>query len=259
MTQRPEYPNGAPCWADLASPDVAASKRFYGGLLGWTFDEPVAEMGDYMMCRKHGKTVVGIAPKQPGMDMPTVWSVYLKADDVDAVARKIEASGGKLTFPPMDIPPSGRMLFGFDPTGAAFGAWQPGTHPGADLFDEPGAMCWHELNTRDAAAADAFYGGLFPYALEQIGDGEKFDYKILKLGGKPVGGRLLMTAEWDNIPPHWMTYFAVEDCDRAAAQVRELGGQVRHGPFDSPHGRIAVVADPHGAVFSIIDMSTKSA
>lgn len=258
MTQRPEYPNGAPCWADLASPDVEASKRFYGGLLGWTFDEPEALMGNYMMCRKDGKTVVGLAPKQQGMDMPTVWSVYLKSDDVDAIARKIEAGGGKLVFPPMDIPPSGRMLFGIDPTGAAFGVWQPGTHPGADLFGEPGAMCWHEVNTRDAAAADAFYGGLFAYELEQVGDGEMFDYKTLNLGGKPVAGRLKMTAEWDNIPPHWITYFAVEDCDRAAAQVRELGGQVRHEPFDSPHGRIAVVADPHGAVFSIIAMPTRA-
>jgi predicted enzyme related to lactoylglutathione lyase len=255
MTKQTEYPDGAPCWADLSTPDLAGAQRFYGGLLGWSFDAPETEMGNYVMCRRDGKTVAGMAPKQPGMDMPTVWSVYLMSRDVDALARKIEAGGGKLMMPPMDIPPSGRMLFGFDPTGAAFGAWQPQQHRGAELFGAPGGMAWNEVNTRDAAAADAFYRGLFHYEQQQIGDLKTFDYTVWNIDGKPVCGRMLMDKQWEGIPPHWMTYFAVEDCDKGVEMVRELGGKVMHGPFDSPHGRIAVVSDPHGATFSIIDMS----
>ena len=72
MTQRTEYPDGAPCWADLSTPDLAGAQRFYSRLLGWTFDAGDPEMGGYAMCRKDGKTVAGIAPKMPGMEMPTV-------------------------------------------------------------------------------------------------------------------------------------------------------------------------------------------
>ena len=259
MTPSQSYPDGAPCWADLNTPDLAGAQRFYGDLLGWTFDEGGPEMGHYSMARKHGKTVAGIAPKQPNMDMPTVWSVYLKSGDVEDTARRISAAGGKLLMPPMDIADQGRMLLAFDPTGAAFGVWQPGVHTGAQLFDEPGAMCWHEVNTRDGAAADAFYRDLFTYEQAQIGDGTQFDYTMWSIDGKPVGGRLQMTAEWEGLPPHWVTYFAVEDTDASAARVRELGGKVMHGPFDSPHGKIAVVADPYGAVFSIISRPVASA
>ena len=44
-----------------------------------------------------------------------------------------------------------------DPTGAVFQVWQPKKHIGAKILEEPGALCWTELNTRDTKAAEAFY------------------------------------------------------------------------------------------------------
>lgn len=251
MTQQSRYPDGAPCWADLNTPDLDGARRFYSGVFGWTFDEPVAEFGYYTTARLHGKSVVGMAPKMPGQEhLPSAWSVYLKTSDADALARKITEAGGTLVVPPMEIPGQGRMLFGIDSTGAAFGAWEPGNHRGAEAHDEPGAMAWHEVNSREGAATDKFYRSLFDYTQKQIGEG--FDYVLYSLGDKPWGGRMQMTEVYGDIPPHWMTYFRVADCDAAAARVREFGGKVDHGPFDSPHGRIAVVMDPYGAVFSIV-------
>ena len=253
MTQRTGYPDGAPCWADLNTPDLDGARRFYTGLFGWSFDEPVAEFGHYTTARLGGRSVVGMAPKMPDQqDMPSAWSVYLKTSDADETVRRIEDAGGKVLVPPMEIPAQGRMAFAFDATGAAFGLWQPAAHTGAQAFDEPGAMCWHEVNTRGGTKADAFYRGLFPYEQQQIGDGEKFDYVVYHCEGQAIGGRMQMTAEWGDLPAHWMTYFRVEDTDASTARVRELGGNLLHGPFDSPHGRIAVVSDPYGAVFSII-------
>jgi len=252
MTQRNGYMDGAPCWVDLSTPDLAGAMRFYADLLGWAYDPSVAEMGHYTMARVHGGTVAAIAPKQPGMDMPSAWSVYLKTSDADATSRQVKAAGGTMFVEPMDIPGAGRMAFAFDPTGAAIGFWQPTNHTGAQRFDEPGAMCWHEIATRDGAAADKFYRSLFPYEMQQIGDGKGFDYTMWSLDNHPVCGRMQMTDEWKGIPPCWMTYFVVENCDASAKKVVELGGKLNHGPFDSPHGRIAVVTDPYGAGFSII-------
>ena len=74
-------------------------------------------------------------------------------------------------------------------------------------------------------------------------------------GPTTVAGVMQMTKEWAGIPPHWMSYFAVENTDAAAAKVQALGGKVSVPPFDTPYGRIAVVNDPTGAVFSIIKMT----
>ncbi len=254
MTEQHEqtYADGAPCWADLSTPDITGARRFYSALLGWTIDEPNPAMGGYANARIDGQTVAGMVPSMPGQSMPSAWSVYLKSSDIDATARAISGAGGTLLMQPMTVGEHGRMLVAFDATGAAFGIWQPGQHRGAQRFDQPGAMCWHEVNTRDGAATDTFYRALFPYEQSQVGDGKDFDYVTYTLGDKVVGGRLQMTAAWGDLPAHWLTYFAVTDADAAAARVQELGGKLMHGPFDSPHGRIAVVADPYGAVFSLI-------
>jgi predicted enzyme related to lactoylglutathione lyase len=261
MTQRTSYPEGAPCWADLSTPDLKGALGFYGPLLGWTFDEPVAEMGHYTMARKHGKMVAGLAPihpDMPGSDMPPAWSVYMWSNNVDDTAARIGDAGGKLLMPVMEIPGSGRMLFAFDSTGAGFGAWEPGNHRGAELHAEPGAICWAEVNSRDGAATDMFYKRVFGYAAQtQIGDGGGFDYTVWKNGGEDLCGRLQMNSpEWpETIPAHWMLYFATDDIDTAVARIPELGGKVCHGPFDSPYGRIAVVNDPFGATFSLLQFN----
>jgi predicted enzyme related to lactoylglutathione lyase len=56
------------------------------------------------------------------------------------------------------------------------------------------------------------------------------------------------------VPSHWNSYFAVSDADAAAARAQAAGGMVLQPPFDSPFGRIAVLADPQGAGFSIVAM-----
>lgn len=181
MTQASGYLDGAPCWADLNTPDLAATKRFYGELLGWTFDPGQEAMGYYSICRRDGRSVAGVAPKMPGQDWPTAWSLYLMCSDVDAAAPKIREGGGRIVCEPMDIPGQGRMLFAFDATGACFGLWQPGSHRGAELYGAPGAISWSEVNSREGTRTDAFYRSLFPYEQQQIGDGKQFDYTVWNL------------------------------------------------------------------------------
>lgn len=257
MTQRTSYPEGCPCWADLSTRDLQAAFRFYGPLLGWTFDEPVAELGYYTMARKDGKLVAGLAPIQPPQpgqpDLPPMWSVYLWTPNADDAAARIGDAGGTLLLPPMEIPGAGRMLYAVDSTGAVFGAWEANHHRGSELHAEPGAMCWAEINTRDGAATDMFYKRVFGYPEQaQIGDGDGFDYSVWKAGDEDVCGRLQMGAEWGDVAPHWMLYFAIDDIDAAVQNIASLGGKLCHGPFDSPYGRIAVVNDPSGATFSLL-------
>jgi predicted enzyme related to lactoylglutathione lyase len=99
--------------------------------------------------------------------------------------------------------------------------------------------------------ADPFYEALFGYEQEQIGDGIDYDYAVWKIGGEPVCGRLRMPYESEPVPPHWKTHFSVEDCDGTEARIVPEGGEVLVSAYEMSHGRVAVAADPTGAVFMI--------
>jgi hypothetical protein len=85
-----------------------------------------------------------------------------------------------------------------------------------------------------------------------MGDGT---YTTFSHGGSPRGGLFPIQRSWGPVLPHWLVYFAVSDCDGQAALVQSLGGAVRVAPTDIPGvGRFAIVADPQGATFAVIEL-----
>ncbi len=174
-----------------------------------------------------------------------------------ATAAAVSEAGGSVIAEPMDVMDLGTMAVFADPTGAVFGIWQPGTFPGAGVVNEPGALAWNELNTRDLEGAKAFYGAVFGWAFEDNDMGEAGTYTTIKLGEDMVGGILNMTERGvpDEIPAHWQVYFAVEDTDATVAQATERGGSVMVPPMEVPAGRFAILVDPHGASFAAIALS----
>lgn len=254
------FTEGTPCWADAALPDLAAGRRFYGELFGWTFEDQGEDFGHYTLAFRDGRSAAALMSK-PDPAMPTAWSVYFASTDATGAAARIGAAGGQVVFGPDKAGDVGVMVGAVDPGGSTFGVWQAGAHAGFEITDQPGAFCWTENHTRDAAAVDSFYEAVFGYRAEQVGDGQHFDYKVWSLAADPelqVGGRLkLGVGQPGDQPSAFRLYFAVDDCDSAAARVRELGGQVTDGPADSPFGRLATVADDQGAVFTVIDRTRR--
>jgi predicted enzyme related to lactoylglutathione lyase len=154
---------------------------------------------------------------------------------------------------PMQIMDSGKMSFLVDPTGAAIGFWQSGTHDGAEVFNVPGAVTWNELATSDVEAAKSFYGELLGWEASAVDMGGGNTYWTFANAGRMNGGTYDMAGILpDGTPPHWLTYFCVDDCDSVAGRVREHGGSVLSEPTDFSMGRMAVVADPFGASFAIM-------
>ncbi|MDO0927220.1 VOC family protein [Streptomyces sp. TG1A-8] len=230
------YGEGVPCWVDAQLPDVEAGRRFYGGLFGWAF-EPGP--GTSVWARLAGRPVAALVPKTDGR-MPTVWTVYFATPDAEALGRRIAAAGGQLVTAPLPVDGLGAVALAADPGGAVFGLWQPGSHPGFGRRREPGTFAWAELYTRDAAAANAFYGGLFHEAL--FGARAEPD-----VGRADIGE--VFPAE---MPPHFLVHFRVADLDDALAAVRRLGGRLQVPPFGTSYGRVAVVADDQGASFALL-------
>ncbi|MGF1426269.1 VOC family protein [Kitasatospora sp. LaBMicrA B282] len=248
------YPPGTPCWVDLMAPDQQAALDFYKDLFGWQGEIGPPEVGGYAMCTLNGKPVAGIMKAQPmneGDPMPpTVWTSYLASSDADATQAAISAAGGTVMFPVMDVMTVGRMLIAVDPTGAVFGVWQPVDFFGAAVVNEPGALTWNELHTSDMAAAGAFYQqalGLGSTPLEGMDN-----YHSLNVGDRPVGGMTTLEGTPPGTPPHWLTYFAVDDTDSTVDALVKAGGNVLVPPFDMMAGRMAIATDPQGAVFAVI-------
>src|SRR5919107_255517 len=112
MSERTSYEPGTPSWVDLATPDPAAAKQFYGELFGWVAADagPPEETGGYAMFTLRGKNVAGVAPLM-NPDQPPMWSTYVSSDDADAVVARAKDAGGQAIVEPMDVMDVGRMAF----------------------------------------------------------------------------------------------------------------------------------------------------
>lgn len=256
MTAAHAFIPGTPCWVDASTSDPAGSRDFYAGLFGWSYridEDP--QTGHYTYAVVGDLPVAGLSgiAAQPGQ--PVEWTVYLASANIAYTASVVQQHGGQLRYGPVDIPGQGSMLIASDPTGASVGFWQPST---SWIFHThgPGTFSWAELNTWDGTAADEFFARLFGYRQRQIG-GDTLDYTIWGLDEATYIGRLqLSAAVAAEVAPYWLTHFAIDPAtgtDAAAFRAIELGGRVRVDPFDSGLGRIAVIDDPFGATFALID------
>jgi len=261
MPERTGYTHGTPSWVDLGTTDVEGAKTFYAAVFGWEAQDLPTDMGvPYTMFSKGGKAVAGMGPiptDQAAAGMPPVWSTYLAVDDVDGAVAKVKEAGGSVIMDVMDVMDTGRMAFIADPTGAAIGLWQSGSHFGAELVNEPGAFVWNELITDDISAAEAFYSAAFDLIPKTM-QGATGPYTMFFIDGvkNPVAGMLPKNENMGPIPNYWGTYFAVEDCDASLETVEANGGRVLMQPMDIPDfGRMAVVQDPQGAMMSVIALS----
>ena len=259
MQETPEYAPGTFCWVELGTTDGEAAKKFYTQLFDWTFtDSPIGPGMVYTMLKLNGKDV-GALYKMPeemtSQGIPPNWLSYVSVKSADETSDKAKTLGGALMKEPFDVMDVGRMSVIQDPTGAVFAIWQAGTHAGAGIYNVPNSLCWNELATPDTAKAGEFYSGLFGWGKE-VKDMGEMTYTLFINGERQAGGMYKPTPEMGEIPPNWLAYFAVDDADAKVAKANELGGTIIVPPMDIPGvGRFAVIQDPQGAVFGIIELN----
>jgi predicted enzyme related to lactoylglutathione lyase len=244
MGEVERYPNGIFCWVDLGTNDAAGAKAFYGGLLGWEFDDlPTGEQGTYSTCRLRGRAVAGLYDRAE----PPGWGSYISVDDVDRATGRARELGAEVLVEPFDTPGGGRVATVRDPAGASVSLSRPGERFGAELVNEDGTWTWNELVSGDLAAGRDFYVELFGWSASDASGA--FPRTTFTLGELLVGGGHA-PAPGEDPAPRWSIAFWVADADEAAARAGELGGTVLLPPMDVPVGRFTVLADPQGASFS---------
>ncbi len=246
MPEKTEYAPGEPIWVDLATPDQAASAAFYGALLGWTTTEPSAEMGGYASFLLDGRKVAGHVPLL-APDAPVTWTCYICTDDAEQTAASVERAGGSTVVAPMQVADLGSMAVFADPSGAVVGAWQPGTHTGAELAGQRGTFTWFELTAEVPAQAPAFYQSVFGWRPQ-----ETAGYLELVRDGSPVAG---VTRPEPGVQG-WLPYVEVDDPRAAAERAQELGATVVLPRTTFDGGSCAIVRDPQGALVGLLASGT---
>jgi hypothetical protein len=251
------HPPGTFCWVDLATTDIGAAKAFYGPMLGWTTTDMGGPGSPYEMIHRGGNDVGGIyllPESQRARGMPPHWIPYVCVADAAETMARVRAHGGEALVEPCPVGDAGVTGVLRDPQGAQLALWQPVNHPGAGALHEPGTMTWNELGTSDVPAALPFYAAVFGWGSRPMPMPD-MTYHMLTLGEEQAGGAYQLEGPLAGIPPHWMTYFAVTDCDASAEQARSLGAEVHVEPTDIPEvGRFAMIRDPQGAAFCVITL-----
>ncbi|MER5766389.1 VOC family protein [Streptomyces sp. NPDC001985] len=252
MTEATRHPPGTPCWVSLMVHGLDVTQSFYGELFGWEFHPGPQQLGPYVRALLDGEEVAGLGQLPAGRKLPIAWTPYLATESADTTAETIRCCGGTVGVGPLDAADAGRMAMVSDPAGGVFGLWQPRAHAGTAVHGVPGAPARYELITAGTSAVAKFYETVFGYDGEEA-DPSGPDVVTLRLEGRPVATlRGVGRGPAHEPGTAWLTYFQVDDADRAAHRVSELGGKVRTPPGDGPFGRTATVADPEGAVFALL-------
>ncbi len=250
MAFSPEPLVGKVVWNDLITEDLAAARRFYGGLFGWRFEHAQAEGGrEYTLARAGDVFVAGLVPvaHRPDDQPLSRWLPYLSVADVDQAVGRATAAGGRVAVGARDVR-LGRVAAIVDPEGAVIGLARSaiGDPDDSTTAAAAGRIVWTELLADDPEAAAGFYRTVVGYNVRTV-PRRGGTYRLLALNGIDRAGILANPS--DRAKPRWLTYFGVDDPALAAAHAESLGGSVLL-PV-SPElrdGTMAVVADPSGAI-----------
>lgn len=251
----PEVANHKPgsfCWIELMAADQPAAKQFYTQLFGWTYeDSPMGNGAFYTMLKLNGKNVGALYQREKSQEgIPPHWNCYVAVSNVDDAAKKVASLGGKTVMPPFDVMDVGRMTVLQDPAGAMLSLWQAKKHTGSQIINETGSTCWFELGTSNEQLAGKFYTSLFGWSTKPLPITPP--YTIFSNSGSDIGGMYGLTEQMKGVPPHWLPYLQVADCDAIEAKAKSLGGSTVLPPTDIPGtGRFAYLKDPGGAMFAI--------
>ena len=259
LTETPsgEHHVGKVIWADLVTPDLDAAKRFYGGLFGWTFrDVP----GDphYVLALLGGEPIAGVYQKamRSGQVQQPAWLTFLAVRDADAAKLTALQHGGKVLSEPRDYPQRGRQAVLSDPDGATFAVLATNNDDPPDYLAPPGNWIWSSLHVTDPKQELAFYKTLFGYEVYDLPDEGEARHFVLSGDEYARAGLNALPSDSKRRHPHWLNFVRVTDAADMVTKAVSLGGRVLVEPrIDRHGGRLAVLADPSGAPFGVMEWS----
>jgi uncharacterized protein len=259
-----EHHYGKVIWTDLVTPNVDAAKKFYGGLFGWSFRDVPGDP-NYTLAMLDDEPVAGIYRKDypVGEQRQPAWLAFLAVRDADAAGQLARAHGGKVLSTPRNFGHRGRQAVLSDPDGAVFGVLAAQGGDPSDYLAAPGEWIWSSVLVKDAQRETAFYRTLFGYDVHDLAleggdeaDQDRGQHFVLARDNYARAGLNVLPSDEHRRYPHWMNFVRVTDASVAAQKAAALGGRVLVEPRADRHGgQLAILADPSGAVFGVMEWS----
>jgi predicted enzyme related to lactoylglutathione lyase len=247
---------GKVIWADLVTSDLAGAKRFYGSLFGWTFSDIHTGDTEYSVALHDGEPMGGLLQRsvRTGEQRQPAWLTFISVRDVAAAERLIVARGGKVLSKARTYPQRGRQAVFADPQGAVFAVLQSSSGDPADELADPGEWIWSSVVSGDPGKSAAFYQAVFGYEAFDLPDEDGLEHVLLSSNDYARASSNELPAQAARAHPHWLNFARVVSTPDAVAKVQALGGRVLVQPHPDRHGGlVAIVADPAGAVFGLLE------
>lgn len=245
---------GKMVFAELVTPDLAAAERFYGTLFGWTFQGSGTGRAAFTQVMADGRVVAGLIQRDLPAGRRSAWLTCLATTDVDATDATAAQHGAKLLYGPYAVSGLGRESVLADPQGAVFGLFAATIGDPPEKLAARGTWIWSSLVATDPEADAAFYQALLGYEIYPLADPGDPRHVILASGDFARASVNPIPAALPELHPRWLSYVRVDDVAASTAQAQSLGGRVLVEPRTDRHGgRIAVIADPAGAPFGLME------
>ena len=254
-----EHHVGKVVFEELVTPDLAASKLFYAGLFGWSFRDLQAGATPYATASLDGRPVAGLVQKDmpAGSHRQPEWLTFVAVRDADAARETAVRNGAKVLLEPRTIPDRGREAVFADPQGAVFAVLASSSGDPSDELAEPGEWIWSSLFTRDPDADAGFYQSLLDYEVFDLPSSGSDRHLMLASEDYARASANTLPATAVGAHPHWIDYVRVDDVAKMVDKAVALGARVLVGTrLDRHGGHVAIVADPQGAVFGMLEWTT---
>lgn len=254
----PVYIHGKFVRADLVTDDLKSASAFYSKLFGWR----LINRKDHTLIISNEHELGSIVERERPQDTQAKprWIAFMSVSDVAATQQKAITAGGEVLLGARDMQSVGIAALLADPQGAVFGVIRNKEGDPEDYIAEVGSWIWIELFARDAKKAGSFYA--------DIGNYEIWDYEpqstilqnrtnlLLVSDGYARAAVTELAKERAQAKPMWLPFVRVSDINQTLSKAQESGGRIVVAPSaNALDGRVAVLADPRGAIIGIMEWS----
>jgi len=251
-----EHHIGKVIWADLVTPDLAAAEHFYAGLFGWTFQTIHTGDSEYAVALVNGRPVGGLfqKPIRAGEHQQSAWLTFIAVRDVETAKKAALSGGAKVLSDSRNYPARGRQAVLSDPQGATFAILASSSGDTPDFLAAPGEWIWSSLLVKDPDTEVAFYQNVFSYDAFDLASDDGLQHVILSSDDFARASVNSLPADSARRRAHWLNFVRVDSAADTVAKVVQAGGRVLVEPHVDRHGgQVAVVADPAGAPFGLME------
>jgi len=254
-----EHHAGQVIWHDLETTDLRGAEAFYQALFGWEMREYRTDANLYVVAVNAGRPVAGMLRRavHEGEERPSRWLPFISVGDVDTAVSLARRHAALILADPQDRPERGRQALIRDPDGLALALENSSSGDPADAVASAGDWAWTSLFARDPAAAAVFFQQALGYQIQAVPASPGFERILLSSGDRPrLSINPLPNPSWPQVGA-WVGFLRVADVADVVARALTLGGRVVvESEADSQGAQTAVLADPSGALFGVLQPAT---